>query len=198
MSKFLLLLGPSGVGKSAIIQELRKSDKRFVYISPYITRPLRVEETDKVSVDNETLDEMANRGEFLVINEIYGVRYATPKKPIVNALEAGKFPVLDWPIHKIDIMTKAFPGRLYKVYVSPPSLRELKTRIDKDGRDIDGSRFGKAAEELEQFWNGKYDSICDLKIVSQTGLIPELTRQIYSKYLESIGKEGNHKSKEKI
>ncbi len=187
MNKFLLLLGPSGVGKSTIIKELRATDDRFVYISPYITRPLREGETDKISVSNETMDEMASRGEFLVINEIYGIRYATPKQPILDALDGGKFPVLDWPVHRIGIMEEAFGGRLYRVYVSPPNLEELRVRIDKDGRDKDGSRYNEASKELARFWAGEYDGICDLKIVSRDGQIPELSGQIYAEY-RGIGK----------
>ncbi|MBI2459148.1 MAG: hypothetical protein HYV53_01175 [Parcubacteria group bacterium] len=66
MSKFLLLLGPSGVGKSAIIDELSKFDNRFVYISPYMTRPLRLGEKNKVAVSDEQMDEMWRR-----INDAY-------------------------------------------------------------------------------------------------------------------------------
>ncbi|HBD04983.1 TPA: hypothetical protein DCZ32_00830, partial [Candidatus Uhrbacteria bacterium] len=58
MSKLLLLLGPSGVGKSAIIDELSKLDSRFVYISPYMTRPLRQGERNKIAVSDEQMDEM--------------------------------------------------------------------------------------------------------------------------------------------
>jgi guanylate kinase len=189
VNKFLLLLGPSGVGKSSIIQELKNTDERFIYISPYTTRSLRDGETDKIFVSDDVMNDMKSRGEFLTINEIYGVRYATPIKPIINALDTGKFPVLDWPIQKIDLLTKSFPGRLYVVYISPPSLGELRVRMNKDYRDIDGSRLDSATKELEQFWNGKYDEFCDLKIVSRTGLLPKITKQIYSKYLESMNKD---------
>ena len=67
MSKFLLLLGPSGVGKSAIIDELSKLDSRFVYISPYMTRPLRVGERNKVAISDKQMDKMWARGELLSV-----------------------------------------------------------------------------------------------------------------------------------
>jgi len=105
MSKFLLLLGPSGVGKSSIIEELLQLDSRFVYISPFMTRALREGEKNKISISGEEMDKMWNRGELLVINELYGIRYATPRLPIVQALAQGNFPVLDWPISRIEAIT---------------------------------------------------------------------------------------------
>ena len=190
MNKFLLLLGPSGVGKSTIIRGLREEDNRFVYISPYITRPLRDGEKDKVSVSGVVMNEMASRGEFLVINELYGVRYATPRRPIFVALDTGKFPILDWPIQKMDVMTETFPDRLYRVYVFPPSLEELKPRIDKDGRDVDGHRIRIATEEIKGFQSGQFDGLIDLKIESTHEHLKDIGKLIYTRYLESIGEIG--------
>lgn len=187
MSKFLLLLGPSGVGKSAIIDELSKLDKRFIYISPYMTRPLRPGEKNKVAVSNEQMDEMWRRGELLVINELYGgIRYGTPRLPIVEALATGNFPVLDWPINRLEVMTQAFPYQLFVVYVSPPSIDVLRQRLAKDGRDADGMRLANATEELQQFWSSKYVGAYDYEIVSEDDRVVEIAEAIYSNYLKSF------------
>ena len=198
MSKFLLLLGPSGVGKSTLIKELMNVDSRFVYISPYITRPLREDEKDKIFVTNETMNDMANKGEFLVINEIYGIKYATPRKPIEEAFRSGKFPVLDWPIHKIGIMTDAFGEQLYQVYISPPSLEELKVRIDKDNRDQNGARFKEAENELKKFWAGKFDDVLDIKVVNKVGQFPQIAKAIYLEYMRFSGEGNINPNKEKL
>lgn len=195
MSNFLLLLGPSGVGKSTIINQLKDLDNRFVYISPYTTRQLRNSEKDKISIPDETMDKMDQEGKFLVINNLYGIRYATPRLPITEALDEQKFPVLDWPINKIDIMLQSFPNKLTTVYVSPPNLDELKHRIEKDGRDSDGSRFESAKTELQKYWSGEFDQFCDYKVVNYTNANTEAGIQIYASYLKSIG-EGNIPSKE--
>lgn len=187
MSKFLLLLGPSGVGKSAIIDELSKLDKRFVYISPYMTRPLRPGEKNKVAVSGEQMDEMWRRGDLLVINELYGgIRYGTPRLPIVEALATGHFPVLDWPINRLEVMTQAFPGQLFAVYVSPPSIDVLRQRLAKDGRDADGTRLASATEELQGFWSSRYVGAYDYEIVSEDGRVAEIAEAIYSNYLKSF------------
>lgn len=186
MSKFLLLLGPSGVGKSMIIKELIKLDNKFIYISPYITRSLREGEKDKISVSDLEIDEMQNRGELLVINPLYGVRYATPRTPIVKALSEELFPVLDWPIDHIQVMTEAFPGKLYIVYIAPPSIQVLAQRLAKDGRDLNGDRLKSACKELQAFWLQKYVNLYDSSFISENENIFNVASLIYINYVKSF------------
>lgn len=184
MSKFLLLLGPSGVGKSSIIEELLRLDSRFIYISPFMTRSLREGEKNKISISGEEMDEKWNRGELLAINELYGIRYATPRLPIVRALTEGNFPVLDWPISRIEVMTLAFPNQLCVMYISPPSVEALRQRLVKDGRDVDGYRLRSAREELEAYRFSQYVGICDFEIVAEENQVPKIAHTIYAKYLQ--------------
>lgn len=187
MNKFMLLLGPSGVGKSAVIDELSKLDDRFVYICPYMTRPLREGEKNKVSVSRSQMDEMSQRGDLLVVNELFGgILYGTPRLPIEEALSAGRFPVLDWPIDRLGIMQQAFVGQLFTVYISPPSLEVLRQRLGKDGRDADGARFAGAQKELERFWALGYVGDYDYEIVSQDGQISQVAQAIFTHFTQSF------------
>ncbi|MCL5257728.1 MAG: hypothetical protein M1505_00620 [Patescibacteria group bacterium] len=186
MSKFLLLLGPSGVGKNSIIDELIRLDSRFVYISPFMTRPLRKGERNKISVSGGEMDEMLERGEFLVINELYGVRYATPRQPIEQALKEGNFPVLDWPIGRVSVMTEAFPDQLYIVYISPPSIEALQRRLARDDRDTNGHRLRSAREELEVLESSRHAGIYDFEIVSEENQVPKVAQTIYASYLQQF------------
>lgn len=185
-SKFLLLLGPSGTGKSTVIRELRQLDSRFVYISPYMTRELREGETDKLPVIDAVMDEMDSRGEFLVINQLYGVRYATPRVPIVAALDSGNFPLLDWPVSRMDVMTTAFPGRLFTVYLVPPSAEVLTARLGQDERDPTGSRLQAALQELAEFESGAYNHLFDLSIVADDNQTQQIAQSIYAAYLNVV------------
>lgn len=189
MSKFLLLLGPSGVGKSVIIEELLKFDPRFVYISPFMTRPLRTGERNKIAVSEERMDELSRCGELLTVNVIYnGIRYGTPKLPIMKALEMGNYPVLDWPIERLEVLTQHFPDRLFVVYVSPPSIDVLRQRLTKDGRDADGTRFKSAEKELQRYWASEYVGSYDMAVVSEEDKITEIATAIHTDYLRSFNK----------
>ena len=184
-TKFLLLLGVSGVGKSTIINKLCKIDSRFKYISPYITRTLRNGEVDKICVADDVMDEMDRNGEFLIVNKKYGIRYATPLNPIVEALSGSCFPMLDWPINQLDIMRGSFSGRIFVVYLVPPSMDELERRLSKDNRDENGLRICEAREELEYFYRGKYANLYDLCITTQSGKEDVIAQSIYEFYLKS-------------
>lgn len=184
MSKFLLLLGPSGVGKSSVIEELIRLDRRFVYISPFITRSLREGEKNKIPISNEEMDKMWKRGELLVINELYGIRYATPRLPIAQALAEGNFPVLDWPVSRIEVMTQAFPDQLHIVYVLPPSIEALQRRLAKDDRDTDGRRLQSARDELEAYKTSRYAGVYDFDIIAEENQVPEIAQAIYANYLQ--------------
>ncbi len=185
-SKFLLLLGVSGVGKSTIIRELRKLDDRFIYISPFMTRELRVGETDKNPITDAQMDEMDREGKLLVVNELYGVRYATPREPIERAFTEEKFPLLDWPIDRLSVMRDAFPGMLYTVYVEPPDRETLRRRL-ADGRDPGEERFNAGTQELEAFASGAYNHLLNDHAVSREGKAADIALSIYHEYLWKTG-----------
>jgi len=185
-SKFLLILGASGVGKSTIIRELRRLDHRFIYISPFMTRELRPGEEDKVPIGDGELDEMERNGTVLVVNELYGVRYATPREPIELAFRDEKFPVLDWPIERLPVMQQAFPGRLFTVYVEPPNLDVLRLRL-ADGRDPSEKRLDAAAAELAALSLGTYEGLIDYRTVNQEGEAGTVASAIYQAYVQAIG-----------
>ncbi len=184
-NKFLLIMGPSGSGKSTIINNLTKIDDRFEYISPYMTRKLRPGETDKIPVSESQLARLENNGELLVINKLYGVSYATPKYPINKAFLDNKFPILDWPISRLDIMETAFPDKLYRVYLEPPDLETLRRRMS-DGRDKNGVRFSDAKNELEMLLRGDFDNRIDFRIINEDGMSEHVARSILRNYLKAI------------
>lgn len=184
-TKFLLLLGPSGVGKSSIIWALRERDNRYVYISPYTNRPLREGETDKISISDADMDRMAAENEFLVVNEVFNWRYATPRGTILDAFAAHNYPLLDWPVDRLNIMREAFGDRLFVVYVAPPSLEELAARLGNDNRDVNGTRLRAAETELASYHAGEFAAFCDFEVVSD-GEIADLAASIHAAYIGSL------------
>jgi len=173
MNYFVLLLGPSGVGKSTVIRQLKDSNHDFVYISPFTTRELRDGETDKIHMDLETIISEDAKGSFLVINEIHGFRYATPKASIYEALDNGLTSILDWPVQMLDVMELHFGDRLKKIYIKPSSIESLRDQLGQDGRDPDGQRFKTGLEELENLDILRFD----LVVINNTS--EQTANQIY-------------------
>ena len=183
---FLLIMGPSGVGKSTIIAHLKQLDSRFTYISPFTTRPLRDGETDKVHVSLEEIEQLQDSGKLLTVNQFYGIYYATPKYIIDETLAAQKFPILDWPIAKIDVMNEHYEKNLFKVYIAPDNAEELKRRLTLDNRDTNGSRLIAGLEEIDAFAAGLYDEEIDLKVINQKDSCQEIANTIYTHFLNFL------------
>ena len=177
MKKFLLLLGASGVGKSTLIQELEKLDSRFVYVSPYITRPLRKGEVEKVSVSRDAFNEMENTGKFISVNDLYGVRYGTPYEPIIDAVQRGKFPILDYPISDLETIRGKLPGLVFAVYVFPPSVEVLRERMI--GRE---ERFEESRREVESVRHDSPD--IEFSVINHEGETRKVAEGIYRRFLE--------------
>lgn len=151
-----------------------------------MTRELREGETDKMPITDAVMKEMNSHGEFLVINELYGIRYATPRAPITEAFNSGNFPLLDWPVSRMDVMTTTFSDRLFAVYLTPPSEEILTARLRQDERDRAGSRLQAALQELTEFQSGAYNDLFDLGVVADENQVPQIAHSIYTAYLKAI------------
>jgi orotidine-5'-phosphate decarboxylase len=182
---FLLICGPSGVGKSSIIQELKKMDPRFEYVTPLTSRPLRENETDKISVTVDELLRLQQEDQLLALNECYGTYYGTPKYKVNEILSNDCFAVLDWPIEKLDVIKKEFPEGCYVVYVFPENEQVLSDRLERDLRDESGIRYSSGIKELKNFEKGFYDQSIHLKVMNQQGALKETAKKIYHAFLST-------------
>lgn len=165
----ILLMGPSGVGKTEVIHALAKKDVRFEYVRPWTTRHLRPGEADKKHVTTEELAAAETAGHFLTVTHVFGTSYGTPIQPITSSLEANRFPTLDWPIARIGVMEAAFPFRLLRCYVLPPDDQVLALRLT--GREGAEARLQEGVEELRAVRGGAYADHIDLLVTNEDGMV---------------------------
>ncbi|MCW1949258.1 MAG: hypothetical protein KIH89_002300 [Candidatus Shapirobacteria bacterium] len=144
---FILLLGPSAIGKSTLIKAVnQQTNNSLEYISPYTTRPLRDGETDKISVDNSTFDILESSGSFIRVNHLYGVRYGTPLAPILHAFEFGRIPILDFPLDKTSELVRP-DYDLFNIYLFPETSDLWMEKLSDCGRNTNG-RLESGIDEL--------------------------------------------------
>ncbi|WP_345607641.1 guanylate kinase [Pseudonocardia adelaidensis] len=153
--RLVVLAGPSGVGKSSVVDALRGRLPELFFSVSATTRDPRPGEVDGVHyrfVGPDGFDELIARGELLEWAEIHGglQRSGTPREPVEQALAAGK-PVLV----EVDLAgartIKAVLPEAVTVFLAPPSLEELERRLRGRGTESDAQfrrRLRTAREEL--------------------------------------------------
>ena len=159
----LVLSSPSGAGKTTIARRLVADDPSLILSVSVTTRPQRrgeVDGRDYQFIDQARFAEMVAQGELLEHARVFGNCYGTPRRPIEEALAAGKDVVgdLDWQGTR-QLAAKA-PGDLVAVFVLPPSLAALKERLRARAQDsaaVVAGRMAKSAEEISH-WD-EYDYV---------------------------------------
>lgn len=144
---FILLLGPSSVGKSTLIKALNEiSGQKFVYPNPYTTREARIGD-DKVSVTDEEFDILKKDGTFIQVNQLYGARYGPPIANVRAALSNSKIPILDFPLDKIHELKRPEYDLLH-VYVFPPTVEKWVNKLNSLRRNNSQMRLDAGIQEM--------------------------------------------------
>jgi guanylate kinase len=126
--------GPSGVGKSTVVNVLAGRHPLFFSISA-TTRAARPGETDGVEyyfVDQEAFGRMRDSGELLEWAEYSGNLYGTPRSPVLERIAAGDDVLLDIEVRGAMQVKTSFPEAL-TLFLTPPTLEELERRLRSRG-----------------------------------------------------------------
>lgn len=159
----IVLSSPSGAGKTSLSRKLLEKNKNLFLSISFTTRPprpLEVNESDYFFVNDEKFIDMLNKDEFLEHAKVFDFYYGTPKKPVMNALKGGKDILFDIDWQGTQQLMNSVQDDLVKIFVLPPSAKELEKRLLKRNQDTDETvknRMSKASDEISHY--AEYDYI---------------------------------------
>jgi guanylate kinase len=136
----LVLSAPSGAGKTAISRALLESEPRLHLSVSVTTRPPRPGEIDGVHyhfLTQDAFDAAVRDGQLLEWAKVLqGTHYyGTPRKPVEDALAAGDDLIFDIDWQGYQQMRDKLPGDVLGVFVLPPDLAALESRLTGRGSD---------------------------------------------------------------
>ena len=152
--KFIVISGPSGVGKGTICNVLLKELNAWFSVS-MTTRGIRDGEVDGVNYYFISKDEFIKRiddGKLLEYNIYNDNYYGTPKDKVLDKLEEGIDVFLEIDVNGARNIKKIFDDALL-IYIAPPSIDILRERLVSRGtEDMETieNRLRIAENELKQ------------------------------------------------
>ncbi|MDD5038929.1 MAG: guanylate kinase [Dehalococcoidales bacterium] len=151
----IVISGPSGVGKDAILDRLKESGYPLKYITTMTTRSRRPGELNDVDyhfVSKKRFQEMIENGELLEWANVYGNWYGVPREDVKQALDRGEDTIVKVDIQGAAAIKKMLP-QVILIFLMPPTmndlLRRLSQRRTESPSDLD-LRLKTAEEEIKQ------------------------------------------------
>lgn len=157
-----VLSSPSGAGKSSLARLLLQEENNVELSVSVTTRKRRMSEIEGQHyffVDEADFHKLAKQGDLLEWAEVHGNFYGTPRQPVEKALSAGRDILFDIDYQGTEQLYEKLPQDLVRVFILPPSMRELKNRLVRraeDSSDVIAQRLAKGRNEIEQWRNYDY------------------------------------------
>lgn len=160
----IILSSPSGAGKSTLARRLRDWDPDIEFSISATTRAARPGEEDGREyhfVDEAVFKAHVNDGGMLEHAHVFGNFYGSPKAPVQAAIDQGRDVLfdIDWQGSQ-QITNSALGAHTLSIFLLPPSIRELRNRLEKRGQDDADTiarRMEKSWDEISHW--GAYDFV---------------------------------------
>lgn len=183
--KLVLVIGPSGVGKSVILKKLRAKHPQLHFPRSATTRARREGESGDLYhfMTDAEFDALLAKGGFLETAVVHGgARYGTLKDEILPWIEQGKTVVREVDVQGFDSIRNdplfagsSAPYRLISVFILPENPEQLATRI-KNRSAMSEEELARRLESMKK--ELAYADLCTAKILNRDGKLEETVKDV--------------------
>jgi guanylate kinase len=160
----IIVSSPSGAGKSTLAKRLLEDDDNISFSVSATTRPMRADEVEGKDYYFKTRAEfktMVEAGQMLEHAEVFGNFYGTPISPVKEAMGEGSDVLfdVDWQGGQ-QIRASDLRENVVSVFILPPSIIELESRLHSRGQDtvdVVSDRMAKSRNEISHW--AEYDYV---------------------------------------
>ena len=127
-----ILVGPAGAGKNAIMNEVLHQLPDLHQLPTATTRPMR--DTEQQGREHHFVSEAEfQQMELIESQTVHNHLYGTPRLTIENAMREGRDLIADIEVLGATHLHNAYPHNIVLVFVQPPSVDDLITRMSIRG-----------------------------------------------------------------
>ena len=152
---------PSGAGKTSLVNALLATTANIRVSVSHTTRPMRPGEQDGINyhfVDETAFRAMLAENAFLEHARVFDNYYGTSRHWVEEALAEGTDVVLEIDWQGASQVKALMPGTV-GIFILPPSLAELRQRLDTRGQDeeqVIARRLAEARQEMSHYGDADY------------------------------------------
>ena len=181
MKNLVIITAPSGSGKTTLCKEILKKEGKIQFSVSHTSRKMRQNEKNGIDyyfVTNEEFLDGIDKDEFIEWNYHFDCYYGTSKSQIQKSIDK-KIPILlELDVKGALSIQKLYPEQTVSIFVEPPSINDLKIRLEKRGSDsekIIAKRLQRIEFELSHKSNFDFTVVND-KLEVATNQILEIIR----------------------
>ena len=134
-----VISAPSGAGKNALLDEVRRRETRIASTVSATTRAPRSGERDGVDyhfLDRDAFQRRVAAGDFAEWAEVHGNLYGTLRSELDRCLATGSDVILELDVQGMRSLKGLYPD-VETIFLAPPSMAELERRLRNRGTNDD-------------------------------------------------------------